>query len=283
MAAPTPSGLGSGVLPRGRCILSGPKLARVKIPESETFQALSPFQQLVEIMAQLRAPGGCPWDRKQTHETLTPYLVEESHELIDAIESGDDEEIAEELGDVLLQVVFHAQLGRERGAFTVEDVAQKIVDKMVRRHPHVFGDEVIEESEGVKERWLQLKQEEKSRGVLDGVARSLPPMARARTVLKKVGLVGFRWPGAEAALSKVQEEVAEVGAVLNDRPRAEEELGDLLLAVCGLAHTLEVDPEKAMRGSLERFCTRFERVEAQVGGRWDQADLATAWEQAKKS
>lgn len=258
----------------------------MQIPDGAQFKSLSPFEQLVAVMAALRAPDGCPWDRRQNHQSMANYLAEEAYEAIDAIEAGDDQALCEELGDVLFQVVCHAQMASERRAFDATDVCQAIVAKMVRRHPHVFGEERLTPEE-VKDRWHQIKRAEKSEqkdlSILEGVPGSLPPLARARVILSKVSQVGFAWPNPEAALGKVEEELDEVRTALaaDDRQALEEELGDMLFASAALAHRLGIDPEVALRRAQQKFTARFRRLESQVED-WQQengASLAVRWNQ----
>lgn len=216
--------------------------------------------RLAEIMARLRDPDdGCPWDLEQDHASLTNHLVEEAYELLDAIERDDDAGILEELGDVLLQVVFHAQIARDRGAFGLDEVADAISDKLVRRHPHVFGDGEAATAEEVQKNWDQLKAEEKGErtGPFDGVPRALPALQLGDEYQRKAGKLGFAWPGAEGPLAKVREELAEVEAAADDEARREE-VGDLLAAVVALSRSLDVDAEQAMRMAAAKFRSRVE-------------------------
>ncbi len=234
--------------------------------------------RLVEVMAALRHPEtGCPWDLQQDHASLARHLLEESYELLDAIESGDDAHIAEELGDVLLQVVFHAQVAFDRRAFGIDEVATGIADKLVRRHPHVFGDGDASTPEEVQANWDQLKAEEKPErtGPFDGVPTALPALMLAQELQRKAGKQGFAWGARDQVVAKVREELDEV---LDAEPDdVADEVGDLLQAVVGLARELDVDAETALRGATGRFRTRFERVlsKAQSQGR-EPGDLAPA-------
>ena len=233
------------------------------------------FARLVEVMDRLLAPDGCPWDREQTLDTLRPFLVEETYEVLDALERGDVAGHQEELGDLLMQVVFHAALRQAEGAFTIDDVADTIVEKLVRRHPHVFGapgDSDAKTSGEVLTQWEQIKAAEKkaARGEGDGPVRTLagvpgglPALARAQKLGNKAGRVGFDWGGWEGSLAKVREEVGEVEecAQRGDAAAAHQEIGDLLFAVVNLARKLDVDAETALMDACRKFTTRFEYVE----------------------
>ncbi len=225
------------------------------------------FPRLVELMQRLLAPDGCPWDREQTFASLRRYVLEEACEVIDAVESGDRDAIREELGDLLLQTVFLAELARAEGSFGPDDVVQGIVEKLVRRHPHVFGDVEVEGSAEVLRNWERIKAgEKKDRGLLDGVPRSLPGLERAQCIGEKVARVGFDWPDASGSRAKVAEEIAELDAAIasGDRARIEDELGDALFALVNLARHVEVDAESALRGTIGKFLGRFGHVEARV-------------------
>jgi tetrapyrrole methylase family protein/MazG family protein/ATP diphosphatase len=221
--------------------------------------------RLVDIMRRLHAPDGCPWDREQTLESLRPYVIEEAHEVVDAIDAGSPEELREELGDLLLQVVFQAELARAKGWFGPDDVVSAICDKLVRRHPHVFGDVKVSGSDEVVTNWEAIKAEEKAgRGVLDGVPKALPALLRALRVGEKAARVGFDWPDLTGARSKVDEELAELDAALvsGDAAHAGRELGDVLFALVSVARKANLDPEAALRGTLERFTQRVRGAEA---------------------
>jgi len=229
--------------------------------EQQTGQSLP---RLVEIMQRLLGPTGCPWDREQTLESLRPYVVEEAHEVVDAIDSGDPEELREELGDLLLQIVFQSELARARSWFGPDDVVSAICDKLVRRHPHVFGDQKVSGSAEVLVNWEAIKAKEKvGRGVLDGVPKALPALLRAMRVGEKAARAGFDWPALEGARAKVDEELAELDAAVRggERQRIEHELGDVLFALVSVARKLDVDPEAALRGTLDRFTGRVRTVE----------------------
>lgn len=253
---------------------------------------LNGVPRLREIVARLRAPDGCPWDREQTHSSLRALLVEECHEVIDAIERSDDANLREELGDLLLHVVMHAQMAEERGAFDLEHVAAEICEKMIRRHPHVFGDSAASNSEEVLQQWDAIKRKEKGvdSGVLDGVAASLPALLRAQTLQKKAARVGFDWPDAEPVFAKLGEETAEIreAVSVNDPAAIESEIGDLLFSAVNLARKLGVDAETALAGANKRFSARFRRIEESLraqGRRPEDApleELDRLWEQAKR-
>lgn len=231
---------------------------------------LPPIRRLVEVMRILRSPQGCPWDHKQTLHTLREYLVEESHEVLDAIDSGDRAKLREELGDLLLQVVFQAQLCTEEGAFTFDDVADGITEKLIRRHPHVFGEINVSGSDEVLKNWEAIKKTEKGddkpRSTLDGVPRSLPALHRAHLVQKRAARVGFDWARAEDTLDKLVEEVGEVReAVASGDPAAvKDELGDLLFSAVNVSRFLGHNPEEVLHGSIAKFSRRFQAVEDEV-------------------
>jgi MazG family protein len=212
-------------------------------------------------MARLRGPGGCPWDREQTHQSLARHLLEEAHEAIEAIDRGDAERLRDELGDVLLQVVFHAEMARQEGTFDIDDVALGITQKLVRRHPHVFGDAQVDSAADVLVNWERIKAEEKGQHPVDEeIPATLPALARAAKVQRRAAGFGFDWRTREAALEKVREELAELERAEPDR--LEDELGDVLFAVAALGRRLEVDPETALRKATRRFSDRFDRMRA---------------------
>lgn len=219
-------------------------------------------------MARLRAPGGCPWDREQTMSSLRPYLLEETYEVLEAIDAGDARAHREELGDLLLQIVFQAQLASETGDFAFADVADAISNKLVFRHPHVFGDAKVKDAEGVLKQWAALKREEKAargggRSALEGVPREMPALARADRLTEKASRIGFDWPDVGGARAKVDEELRELDEAVarGDREAIEHELGDALFALANVARKLSVAPEEALRASVARFIARFEHVE----------------------
>ncbi|HEX2090614.1 MAG TPA: nucleoside triphosphate pyrophosphohydrolase [Actinomycetota bacterium] len=214
---------------------------------------------LLRVMHRLRAPGGCPWDREQTHQSLARHLLEEAHEALEAIDSGDPHRLKEELGDLLLQVVFHAEMAREEGTFDVDDVAQGILEKLIRRHPHVFGTVEVDSASEVLVNWERIKSEEKGEHPVDEeIPASLPALARAAKVQRRAAGFGFDWRSDTAAFNKVREELGELEEAAPDR--VEEELGDVLFAVAALARRLNVDPETALRKAIRRFGDRFERM-----------------------
>lgn len=225
------------------------------------------FARLVELVETLRGPGGCPWDRAQTRESVSPYLVEETYEVLDAIQGGDPAELKEELGDLLFQILFHADLARAEAAFTVTGVIEAVHAKMVHRHPHVFGEEQAETPEEVLANWDRVKAAEPSKrkreSVLDGVPRSLPALLRAHKVSRKAAKEGFDWERVEHVWAKVHEELDELKAALDagDRRGAEDELGDVLFALVNLARKADLPAEEALTGTIERFCSRFAHME----------------------
>jgi tetrapyrrole methylase family protein/MazG family protein len=260
--------------------------------------ATKAFASLVETMHTLRAPGGCPWDAEQTHESLEPYLVEEAYETLDAIARNNDEDLCDELGDVLLQVVFHAELAAERSAFTVAEVADTIRQKLIRRHPHVFADTVVSSSQEVAVNWQRIKREERASksasgsehpGILDGVPRRMPGLLRAHRLGGKAAAVGFDWNEAKDVTKKIREELGEIEeALAGDNPeRVAEEVGDLLFATVNLARKLGVQSETAIHGTLDRFARRFATMERTLHeqGRTiedaDNGELDALWQAAK--
>ncbi len=266
--------------------------------------------RLVSVMRRLLAPGGCPWDREQSFETLRKYVLEEACEVIDAIDSRDRKALREELGDLLLQVVFQAELARREGSFAIDDVVAGIVDKLVSRHPHVFGHLDAKTADDVLRNWEKLKAKEKGeRGLLGGVPRSMPALTRAQRIGEKVSRVGFDWEDARGSRAKVAEELEELDRAIAaagqagseaERERAaaevEEEMGDVLFALVNLARHVKVDAEGALRRTIDKFTTRFAHVERRVReehGGWGEAGgserhlplevLDRYWEEAKAS
>ena len=223
--------------------------------------------KLVALMQRLLAPDGCPWDREQTLATLVPYLVEETYEVVDALASGSVTDHREELGDLLLQVIFQSELRFTEGAFGIDDVARGIVAKLVRRHPHVFGDVKAQNADEALASWAKLKAEEKAKqgkkGALDGIPKSAPALLRASRAGEKAGAVGFDWPDATGPRRKIDEELGELDRALSsgDRAEIESELGDTLFAVVNLARKLGLDAESALRAATERFGRRFAHLE----------------------
>jgi len=224
------------------------------------------FDDLIEIMARLRA--GCPWDKEQTHRTLVPYLIEETYEVVEAIEHGDDDALRDELGDLLLQIVFHSQLGLETGKFTVADVVDALSNKMVRRHPHVFGDAVIEDVDAQWKSWEQLKSQEatgqKRKSRLEGIPKHLGALQRGQRMQEKAARVGFDWPNISGVLDKLHEELnelAEARREKQDDAHVREELGDVFFTIVNLSRALGIDAETAMREANEKFYRRFAFME----------------------
>jgi MazG family protein len=226
------------------------------------------FLELVRVMARLRAPGGCPWDAEQTHHTLGRHLLEETYETLDAIDRGDDAGLREELGDVLLQVVFHAQIASDEGGWDIDDVAQGIVDKLIRRHPHVFADARVSGADEVLVNWERIKAEERGERppVDDAIPGALPALARAAKVQRRAAGFGFAWRSRDGAMRALREEVDELDGAA-DPGEAEAELGDVLFAAVALGRSLGVDAETALRGTIARFATRYERFMAAVDER----------------
>ena len=250
------------------------------------------LREMLEVVEALRAPEGCPWDREQTHLSLRPYLLEETYELLEAIESGSADDISEELGDVLLQVFMHHAIAQEAGEFSIAEVAQRVTAKMVHRHPHVFGDVEVAGADEVLSNWEGLKQRESHKqgriSALEGAPRSLPALAWALSIQKRAARVGFDWKEVENVLDKVGEEAAELAAE-NSKGRQEEELGDLLFALVNLSRHLRLNPEDALRSSARRFYQRFEHVEeaARMQGsdvrQMTPEELDRLWEEAKEA
>nr|WP_212963842.1 nucleoside triphosphate pyrophosphohydrolase [Siminovitchia fordii] len=264
-------------------------------PVSSRELALKEFSTLREIIADLRGPEGCPWDKKQTHLSLKKYLIEESYELLDAIDRDDIDDIIEELGDVLLQVMLHAQIGEDDGMFSIEDIVAGISEKMIRRHPHVFGDTKAENADEVVVNWEQIKAEEKGEPInkgslLDQIEKGLPALLRAYEVQKSAAKVGFDWDNAEEAMEKVWEETKEFQAELakQDKRNQLDEMGDLLFAVINVARLAKIHPEEALQAANEKFYRRFAFIEGKVkksGRSFDDfslEELELYWNEAKK-
>jgi ATP diphosphatase len=265
------------------------------------------IRDLIAIMARLRAPEiGCPWDLAQDFRSIAPYTIEEAYEVADAIERGDFEDLREELGDLLLQVVFHAQMASEEGRFAFGDVVEAITTKLIRRHPHVFGNLDIDDAAAVKERWDEIKADEKAEraarraadgeaarpdGLLADVPVALPALARAEKLQKQAGKVGFDWNDPHAVLAKIREEIGEIESELakpaREADRVEDEIGDLLFAVANLARHLKVEPETALMHANTKFARRFRHIETALQARGSTPEDATLdemealWEEAK--
>ncbi|HCU36815.1 MAG TPA: nucleoside triphosphate pyrophosphohydrolase [Armatimonadetes bacterium] len=254
---------------------------------------MNEVDRLVDIMARLRAPGGCPWDAQQTHRALRPYLLEETYEVIEALDRGDFDALRGELGDLLLQIVFHAQIGSEAGAFDLQAIARSINEKLIHRHPHVFGDVEVDGPSQVLVNWEKLKLEESENAdrtsALDGIPAELPALARATKIQKKAARVGFDWDDASGPRAKLDEELAELDEAIaaGDERAIEHELGDVLFSICNLARFLSADSESALRSAIGRFSERFARMETLAGEQGvsmadlDIDGLERLWQQAK--
>jgi MazG family protein len=258
------------------------------------------FEDLVDLMRKLRSPDGCPWDREQTNETLRPMLVEEAYEVVEAVDEGDPAKLAEELGDLLFQIVFYSQMAAERDQFDVYDVVGAIHTKMVRRHPHVFADAQIETAGDVLKQWDDLKRSEREaagrkhpKGLLDSVSGHLPALLEAYNLTDRASRVGFDWPTPEPCIEKLEEEIAELRAEIapgvdRDRERVEGEVGDLLFAAVNVARLVGVDPETALKASNRKFRRRFSHIETRLdenGRSVKEASLEemdALWDEAKK-
>ncbi len=251
------------------------------------------FKDLVEIMAALRSENGCPWDRQQTHESLKRYLIEETYEVLEAIDLKDRDRLAEELGDLLLQIVFHGRIGQEEGTFSMDDVIDRICKKLIFRHPHVFGGEKVESPEEVLENWEALKKKEKAiktqTGVLRDVPKNLPALMRSYKVQQKAAEVGFDWDNIHDVFDKVEEEIKELKDVYRSEnmERITDELGDVLFAIVNLSRFLNVHPELALTGTIDKFIKRFEYIEeesAKMGRKLEDMSLQEMdglWNKAK--
>lgn len=255
------------------------------------------FERLIAIMHRLRAPGGCPWDGEQTHASIKPYLIEEAYEVLEAIDSNDDRELCSELGDLMLQVVFHAEMAAESSRFAIGDVIEAICDKLVRRHPHVFGDTEVSGAEEVLRNWSKIKQEERRQSAkasadasaLAGVPRAMPALLRAHRIGEKAATAGFDWTQPSGVIDKLREELAELESAVAGEgdERIEAELGDLLFAATSLARHLGIRSEDALGKATDRFAARFRAMESNIetGGR-DLAEMSEdekeeAWQRAK--
>jgi len=259
------------------------------------------FQRLVDLIARLRGPGGCPWDREQTHESLKPMTIEEAYEVLEAIDGGDAGELAGELGDLLLQVVFHAQMADEAGRFTIVDVVERVCEKMVRRHPHVFAGQTAENASAVLRSWEAIKEAELTAkgapadgtgSMLDSVSSRLPAVMEAYQLTTKVARVGFDWPGAAAVLAKLDEEVGELKQAAREggsHAALSEEVGDLLFVAVNVARVLGTDPESALKAANRKFRRRFAHVERRLRERGRKPADSTLeemdglWNEAKRS
>jgi nucleoside triphosphate diphosphatase len=258
------------------------------------------IQKLVDLVARLRGENGCPWDREQTRETLKPMLIEEAYEVLDALDGASPAELKEELGDLLFQVVFHAQIAQEKGEFRLADIIDRLHEKMVRRHPHVFGGADLRTADDVLRNWEDIKAAERGtssasspdsgRSLLDGIPSRLPALHQAYQMTAKASRVGFDWPDLEAILEKLKEETAETleAHAAKDQSRLVDEAGDLLFVAVNVARFLGVDPETALRRSNRKFERRFRYVEAKIKGQGRElkdaslAEMDALWDEAKK-
>ena len=251
------------------------------------------FEELLMIMKRLRGPGGCPWDAEQTHKSLTRYLLEETYEVIEAIETQSPQHLKEELGDLLLQPIFHAAIAEEAGTFTMNDVIQTLCEKLIRRHPHVFGDMQIADSAAQIENWEQIKKSEKGderKSALSGVPPELPALLKAQKITEKAARVGFDWEHIDQVMAKVMEELHEFEEAMlaADNEHMEAELGDLLFAIVNLGRFLSINPEEALRKTITRFQQRFQFVEESLHAQnrhmntTPLKEMDLLWEEAKK-
>lgn len=228
------------------------------------------FAKLLDVMAQLRGDNGCPWDKEQSHKSLKPFLLEESHELLDALDEGDPVRIREELGDLLHQIIFHCQMAAEIGAFTAEDVVRGLKDKMIRRHPHVFSGDLLPDSHTVLKQWAKIKSTEPDgpglKSALGNLPRSMPALARAQAITERAAQVGFDWPDIEPVWRKFEEELAELKTACSsgDKQRMGEELGDLFFSLVNLSRFLELQSEDVLAQATERFIKRFNYIETRL-------------------
>ena len=251
------------------------------------------FDEFVDVIAALRAPDGCPWDREQTHRSIAKNMVEEAYEAVHAIETDDIAEIREELGDVLLQVVLHAQIAADAGEFTIDDVVAAISAKIVRRHPHVFGDDVVADTAGeVVANWDQIKateRAEKQQGLLDTVPHALPGLMLAQAISRKAVSAGFEWDTLDGVWAKVHEELDELRATEPGSPEAADEIGDVLFTIVNLARKQGIDAETALRGTCDKFRSRWSAMETEAGAAGRAIDDMTIqeqealWQRAKRT
>ena len=251
---------------------------------------IPPFERLKAIMEVLRSDEGCAWDRKQTHKSLLPYLIEEAYEVVEAVEGGNFEHLKEELGDLICQAIFHAQLAKERGDFEIDDSVTHISEKLIRRHPHIFGDKKDLDPQQVRDQWEKIKVESgEKKNVLSGLPKSMPALTMAFRVGEKASGVGFDWVKAEDVVDKIDEELHElkVEIISGDKAKIEDEIGDLLFAVASLARKVEIDPELALKAALAKFTDRFHKLEAEIrqeGRSYDDytlAQLEEIWQKIK--
>jgi tetrapyrrole methylase family protein/MazG family protein len=251
------------------------------------------FQKLVDIMSSLRGEKGCPWDREQTRESLKPFLVEETYEVLEAIDEGDPSKIKEELGDLLFQIIFHCRIAEERQEFSIDDVVRAIAEKMIGRHPHVFGEAVYETSEEVLQQWEERKKEEgKSRdSILEGIPRELPSLLKAHRIQARVSRVGFDWKETEDVIEKLDEELEEFRSALakGDQREIEDELGDIFFVLVNISRFVGVNPEDALRKTISKFISRFRYIEMKAAESGRQLasmtleEMDALWDEAKKT
>lgn len=276
-----------------------PRLVARPVSAAVNFKRMSSnFRDLVALVSKLRSPGGCPWDRQQTHHSLKPMMLEEAYEVIEAIDEGDDQELMEELGDLLLQVVFHSQIAAEEGRFTIDDVIERVHSKMIRRHPHVFGRDQADTPDQVLRNWEALKEAElaakgkygEDGSMLDSVSSRQPALMEAFQMTSKVSRVGFDWPSAEAALEKLDEEIGELKRAIagGDEAQIAQEIGDLLFMVVNVARIMGTDPESALKASNRKFRRRFRYIEDRLRERGRKPadstleEMDALWEEAKQ-
>jgi tetrapyrrole methylase family protein/MazG family protein len=250
------------------------------------------FEELIKIVERLRGPEGCPWDKEQTRKSLKPFLIEELYELLEALDENEPEKIKEELGDLLFHIVFHCRLSQEIGQFNIDDVIKKIIDKMVSRHPHVFGKGEIKTSEAVLEKWEEVKRQERKIGesVLEGIPKGLPALLRAQKLQCQVSKVGFDWERIEDVFKKLDEEIGELKRALNKKDQAavEDEIGDILFVLVRISNFAGVNPEDALRKTISKFTQRFRHIEkraSEQGKRLSDMTLKemdVLWEEAKE-
>ena len=246
------------------------------------------YEELRAVVARLRAPDGCPWDQEQTHASLRPYVIEEAYEVVALLDAGDTSKLPEELGDVLFQVLLHTQLAEEAGEFEMADVLSGLAQKLIRRHPHVFGDVKLDNTEQVIDQWDKLKQRERAEddSALANVPAAMPALSYAQTLLRRAEAAGFAWPHRDDILDKLTEEIAELAAA-PDKESAAEELGDILLNVANYARSLGIDAEEALRGAGHKFRRRFTGVETRARARGidmhaaSRDELMALWDEAK--
>lgn len=252
------------------------------------------FAKLVKIMERLRGDNGCPWDKEQTPETLKPFLIEEAYEVLEALDEKDSRKLKEELGDLLYQILFHAQMAKEKGEFDINDILEASIEKMTRRHPHVFGDKKAKDSKEVLVHWEETKKKEMAnkhrRSILEGVPKELPALLRAHQLQSRAARVGFDWKRIDQVFEKVEEEISEFKEAYRkkERERMEDELGDIFFSLVNIARFLDVNPEDALRSAIRRFTSRFSYIEEAVAGEGRSISSLTIdemerlWQRAKK-